>query len=164
MSQPVKPAMTVRRSFLLTLLAVSAVPLKTFATAVDLTMTVWKDPNCGCCADWVSHLEKNGFTVKVVDTGNQAIRSQLGIPPKFGSCHTALIQGYIIEGHVPSTDILRLLKEKPHALGLAVPGMPIGSPGMDGPEYKNRRDPYDVLLIQREGSAIVFSSHAMPKT
>ena len=92
------------------------------------------------------------------------MRLQLGMPPKFGSCHTALIQGYVIEGHVPSADILRLLKEKPRALGLAVPGMPIGSPGMDGPEYKNRRDPYDVLLIQREGSAIVFSSHAMPKT
>ena len=92
MSQPVKPAMTVRRSFLLTLLAVSAVPLKTFATAVDLTMTVWKDPNCGCCADWVSHLEKNRFAVNVVDTGNQAMRLQLGMPPKFGSCHTAMFE------------------------------------------------------------------------
>ena len=73
MSHPVKPIMTIRRSFLLTLLAVSAVPLKTFATAVDLTMTVWKDPNCGCCADWVSHLDKSGFAVQVFDTGNQAI-------------------------------------------------------------------------------------------
>ncbi len=163
MSHPVQPVMMVRRSFLLTLLAVTAVPLEAFASASDLSMTVWKDPNCGCCADWVSHLEKNGFAVKVVDTGNQAMRSQLVMPTKFGSCHTALIQGYVIEGHVPSGDILRLLKEKPRALGLAVPGMPIGSPGMDGPEYKNRRDPYDVLLIQRGGGATVFSSYAVPK-
>lgn len=150
---------TMRRKFLITLLALISAPLGAFATTSDRSVTVWKDPNCGCCADWVKHLEKNGFAVTVVETGNQAVRMQLGIPPKFGSCHTAVIQGYVIEGHVPATDIQRLLKEKPRALGLAVPKMPIGSPGMDGPEYKGRRDPYDVLLIQKDGSSAVFSSN-----
>lgn len=159
MNQLLKKNTLERRSFLLTLLALSASPLGALAANADRTMTVWKDPMCGCCAEWVTHLEKNGFVVKVVDKGNQAIRTQLGVPPKFGSCHTAVIQGYVIEGHVPGADIQRLLKEKPRALGLAVPKMPIGSPGMDGPEYQGRRDPYEVLLIQKDGSATVFSKY-----
>ena len=159
MNQPFKKNALERRSFLLTLLALGASPLGALADNADRTMTVWKDPLCGCCAEWVTHLEKNGFVVKVVDKGNQAIRAQLGVPPKFGSCHTAVIQGYVIEGHVPGADIQRLLKEKPRALGLAVPKMPIGSPGMDGPEYQGRRDPYEVLLIQKDGSATVFSKY-----
>lgn len=159
MNHPLKKSASGRRSFLMTLLALTAAPLGALAAASDRMMTVWKDPDCGCCAEWVKHLEKNGFVVKVVDTGNQAIRTQLGVPPKFGSCHTALIQGYVIEGHVPSADIQRLVKEQPRALGLAVPKMPIGSPGMDGPEYKGRRDPYEVLLIQKDGGSSVFSSH-----
>jgi hypothetical protein len=81
------------------------------------------------------------------------------MPQKFGSCHTALVQGYVIEGHVPVADIQRLLKEKPKALGLSVPGMPIGSPGMDGPAYGGRRDAYQVLLIQRDGSNTVFNTY-----
>jgi hypothetical protein len=160
MNQPLKKNMLQRRSFLFMLLALSASPLGALAANADRTMTVWKDPLCGCCAEWVTHLEKNGFVVKVVDKGNQAIRAQLGVPPKFGSCHTAVIQGYVIEGHVPAADIQRLIKEKPRALGLAVPKMPIGSPGMDGPEYQGRRDPYEVLLIQKDGSATVFSKYA----
>ena len=86
-------------------------------------------------------------------------RRRIGLADRFGSCHTALVGGYVIEGHVPAADILRLLREKPDALGLAVPGMPIGSPGMDGPEYKGRRDPYDVLLVSRGGATRVFQSH-----
>jgi hypothetical protein len=82
------------------------------------------------------------------------------MPQKFGSCHTALIQGYVIEGHVPAADIQRLLKERPQALGLAVPGMPIGSPGMDGPAYGGRRDAYQILLIQKNGTATVFNSYS----
>ena len=120
---------------------------------------VWKDPNCGCCKDWIAHLEKNGFATTVIDQGNNAARARLGMPQKFGSCHTALIQGYVIEGHVPAADIHRLLKEKPKALGLSVPGMPVGSPGMDGPSYDNRRDAYQVLLIQRDGSTTVFNTY-----
>ncbi len=122
-------------------------------------MEVWKDPNCGCCHDWISHVEQNGFKAKVFDTGNNAVRIRLGMPQKLGSCHTALVQGYVIEGHVPAQDILRLLKEKPQALGLAVPGMPIGSPGMDGPAYGGRRDRYDVLLVLKDGSSRVFQRY-----
>ena len=123
-------------------------------------MEVWKDPNCGCCKDWITHVEQNGFKAKVFDTGNNAARARLGLSHKLGSCHTAVVQGYVIEGHVPAREIQRLLKEKPQALGLAVPGMPVGSPGMDGPAYGGRRDRYDVLLVLRDGSTRVFQSYA----
>lgn len=123
---------------------------------------VWKSPTCGCCKDWVTHLESHGFTVKVNDTGNTAVRKRLKVAEQYGSCHTALVGGYAIEGHVPARDIQRLLKERPAAVGLAVPGMPIGSPGMDGPEYGNQKDPYDVLLLRADGSAAVFASHNKP--
>ncbi len=83
----------------------------------------------------------------------------MGLDDKFGSCHTALVGGYVIEGHVPARDVQRLLKDKPRALGLAVPGMPVGSPGMDGSEYNGLKDPYDVLLVQRGGAASVFQSY-----
>lgn len=119
----------------------------------------WKDPNCGCCQDWVDHLTAHGFQVKVIDEGNAEMRKRLGMPQKYGSCHTARVQGYVIEGHVPAADILRLLKERPRALGLAVPGMPLGSPGMDGPAYGGRNQRYDVLLVARDGSTTVFNTH-----
>ena len=120
---------------------------------------VWKDPNCGCCKDWIKHLEQSGFRTTVFETGNNSARASLGMPQKYGSCHTARVGGYVIEGHVPAADIQRLLKEKPQTLGLAVPGMPIGSPGMDGPEYKGRKDRYDVLLVQKDGTSRVFQTH-----
>lgn len=120
---------------------------------------VWKDPSCGCCKDWVSHLESNGFAVRVFETGNDAARTRLGVPDKLGSCHTALVGGYAIEGHVPAREIHRLLKERPAAIGLSVPGMPVGSPGMDGAIYGGRKDPYAVLLIQRDGSTRVYQSY-----
>jgi hypothetical protein len=123
------------------------------------SVQVWKDPNCGCCKDWVEHLQQNGFETIVFDEGNTSARSRLGMPRQFGSCHTALVQGYVIEGHVPAADIQRLLSDKPTALGLAVPGMPIGSPGMDGAVYGGRRDPYDVLLIQRNGAHSIFNAY-----
>ncbi len=113
---------------------------------------VWKDPNCGCCQLWVDYLQSHGFAVQVHDTGNNGARAQLGMPRELGSCHTALVAGYVIEGHVPVDDLLRLLRERPAALGLAVPRMPIGSPGMDSPIYQGRRDAYDVLLVRRDGS------------
>lgn len=122
-------------------------------------MEVWKDPDCGCCGDWVTHLQGNGFAVRVYDTGNSAARSRLGVPAKFDSCHTALVSGYAIEGHVPAREIRRLLKERPQAVGLSVPGMPVGSPGMDGAVYGNRRDPFDVLLIAKDGSTQVYQSY-----
>ena len=126
-----------------------------FATSPP-AMEVWKDPSCGCCKDWVEHMEANGFRVKVHDTGNNAVRAQLRIDRKYGSCHTAVVGGYAIEGHVPAADVLRLLKDKPAAIGLAAPGMPVGSPGMDGEVYGGRKDTYDVVLLARDGGASVY--------
>lgn len=123
------------------------------------SVDVWKDPQCGCCHDWVAHLEGAGFTVRIFDSGNEQARRRLGLPGRYASCHTARVDGYVIEGHVPAADIRRLLATRPAALGLAVPGMPVGSPGMDGPAYGGRRDPYEVLLIGRDGSAQVFARY-----
>lgn len=121
---------------------------------------VWKDPSCGCCKDWVAILEQAGFPVRVFETGNNAMRAQLGIPTKLGSCHTARVEGYAIEGHVPVREIQRLLREKPKAIGLTVPGMVVGSPGMDGPFYKGRKDPYSVLLVLPNGESSVYQKYA----
>ena len=147
-----------RRRFVAAIAAACTVPA--LATQHDkLLIEVWKDPSCGCCKDWVKHLEANGFAVRVFETGNTAMRSQLGIPAPLGSCHTARVGGYAVEGHVPAREIHRLLKERPAAVGLAVPAMPVGSPGMDGPEYRGRRDPYDVLLVAKGGRSTVFQSY-----
>ena len=120
---------------------------------------VWKDPTCGCCEDWVLHMEKSGFVVRVNDSGNQAARKRLGIPAALGSCHTATVGGYALEGHVPAKDVQRLLREKLQAIGLAVPGMPVGSPGMDGAIYQGRKDPFDVLLMLPGGGTRVYQSY-----
>lgn len=121
-----------------------------------IALNVWKSPSCGCCADWVKHLKHNGFKVTVHDTGNTAARARLGIPASFGSCHTGSVAGYAIEGHVPAREIHKLLAQRPTAVGLAVPQMPAGSPGM---EQGDSRDPYDVLLVTRDGRASVFASY-----
>ena len=120
---------------------------------------VWKSPTCGCCKDWVTHLEANGFEVRTHDEGNTDARQRLGMPLRYGSCHTASIGGYAIEGHVPAREIRRLLKERPAALGLAVPAMPVGSPGMDGPAYGQRKDPYVVLLVAKDGSTTAYQHY-----
>jgi len=148
-----------RRRSLLGMVAMGAASIAVAAKPQILEIQVWKDPNCGCCNAWIEHLEKNGFSLSVIDAGNNAARARLGLPQKFASCHTGLVQGYVIEGHVPAADIRRLIKEKPDAIGIAVPGMPIGSPGMDGPDYGKQRDPYQVLLIQKNGSSKVFNSY-----
>jgi hypothetical protein len=140
------------------IVAVATLPLLARAQGRTL-VEVWKSPTCGCCKDWIAHLEANGFASKVHDTGNTGMRGRLGIPVALGSCHTALVGGYAIEGHVPAADLRRLLAERPQAIGLAVPGMPVGSPGMDGAVYGGRRDPYDVLLVGRDGSTRVFTSY-----
>ena len=147
-----------RRRFVAAIAAAFAAPAVAKQHAAPL-VEVWKDPSCGCCKDWIKHLEANGFAVRVFETGNAAARSRLGLPAKFGSCHTASVGGYVVEGHVPAREIQRLLKDRPAALGLAVPAMPVGSPGMDGPEYGGRRDPYDVLLVQRDGRSAVYQSY-----
>lgn len=118
------------------------------AAAKAPVVQVYKTPTCGCCSQWVSHLEDNGFTVQAHDVPSTAdYRQKAGIPVNMGSCHTATVGGYAIEGHVPAADIKRLLKEKPAAVGLAVPGMPMGSPGMEAAHS----DAYAVVLIQKNG-------------
>lgn len=146
-----------RREFIAVSLA--ALAASAIAAAAPVNLEVWKAPTCGCCKDWISHLESNGFKVKVHDSGNTAARSRLGMPLQLGSCHTALVDGYAIEGHVPAREIRRLLAERPKAIGLAVPGMPVGSPGMDGAAYGARKDPYDVLLVRSDGSTSAYQSY-----
>ena len=131
-------------------------PLLALARSDAGPVTVWKTPNCGCCKEWVAHLRSSGFKVvtnDVKDTG--AIRQKLGLPVKFASCHTAQLGAYVLEGHVPAQEVRRLMREKPKALGLAVPGMPVGSPGM---EVDGSRDAYDVLLVLADGSSRVYQS------
>jgi hypothetical protein len=107
-------------------------------------ITVHKDPTCGCCSGWVEHLQKAGFGTKVSDTRDiDAVKRRLGVPDDLAACHTAEVAGYIVEGHVPAAALKRFLSEKPEAQGLAVPGMPIGSPGMEG----GRPEKYDVVLF-----------------
>jgi hypothetical protein len=129
------------------------------AMGEDFSIEVWKSPTCGCCKDWIAHLEANGFSVTSYDEGSTEAMKRLGVPFKYGSCHTAAIEGYAIEGHVPAREIYRLLEERPDAIGLSVPAMPRGSPGMDGPMYGGVKDPFDVLLIGHDGEATVFQSY-----
>ncbi|AHI29779.1 DUF411 domain-containing protein [Marinobacter similis] len=118
---------------------------------------VYKSPTCGCCEDWVKHLEANGFEVDVTETHNlNPIKRDAGLTPALASCHTAFVGDYVIEGHVPASDIQRLIADAPKARGLSVPGMPIGSPGM---EMGDRKDPYQVLLFNNEGQTRIFSEH-----
>ncbi len=141
-----------RRHWIIAAAALITAPLH---AAAQPEVQVWKSPTCGCCKDWIAHMQAHGFRVTVFDTGNTAMRAKLGLPQSLGSCHTALVDGYVLEGHVPADDVKRLLADKPKALGLAVPGMPVGSPGMDGPVYGGRRDTYDVLLVQADAAGRV---------
>lgn len=136
------------------LAAALGVPL--FAIAANPVIEVYKSATCGCCNEWVKHLKASGFTVKTSNVANPSdYRETAGIPNQFGSCHTGMVGAYAIEGHVPASEIKRLLAEKPKAAGLAVPAMPMGSPGMEGP----RKDPFDVLLIQANGRATVYAHY-----
>ena len=111
-------------------------------------VTVSKDPNCGCCTAWADHLRAAGFPVKVAESADmRAVKSRLGVPHELASCHTAEVASYVLEGHVPASAVVRLLREKPQAKGLAVPGMPIGSPGMEGGEPET----YNVILFGQNG-------------
>ncbi|MDQ3025113.1 MAG: DUF411 domain-containing protein [Pseudomonadota bacterium] len=143
-----------RRGFIVALAAALAVP---GALAQQLPLVeVWKSDSCGCCGEWIKHLQKNGFTTRVHSVADAApMRRALGIPDQLGSCHTAKVGGYAIEGHVPAGDIKRLLAEKPAARGLAAPGMPAGSPGMDLPNSP----PYEVLLVRKDASTVRYARH-----
>lgn len=147
-----------RRLFLNTSCALAVLAtLPTRAIEPSKVVQVFKSATCGCCGNWVNHMRSAGFTVQVTDVADTtAARKRLGMPDRFGSCHTATVDGYAIEGHVPATEVKRLLNLKTKAIGLAVPGMPPGSPGM---EVRARRDPYQVLLIDASGQSSVFASY-----
>ena len=131
--------------------------LSTRAAASWPAIDVFKSASCGCCGAWVEHLKAAGFDVRVTDVDDTAAaRKRYGMPDAFGSCHTGTVGGYVLEGHVPAAEVKRLLAVKPRAVGLAVPGMPVGSPGM---EVGTRRDPYDVLLVDRSGRSTVFAHY-----
>jgi hypothetical protein len=128
------------------------------AAAKPVIMAVYKTPTCGCCAKWVEHMKQNGFTVHVTDLNDlSSIKTKHGVPGKLQSCHTAVVDGYVVEGHVPASDVKRLLKERPAAAGLALPGMPAGSPGMEVPG--RAPDAYEVLTFDRKGESRVFAKH-----
>lgn len=120
------------------------------------SVDVYKSLYCGCCGKWVDHIKAAGFKVRTHEVNDvPAARQHLGMPERLGSCHTAKVASYVVEGHVPATDIQRLLKERPKALGLAVPSMPPGSPGMESP----RPMPYQTLLVQPDGKTSVYARH-----
>jgi hypothetical protein len=125
--------------------------------AVDpQVIQVYKSPTCGCCQKWVDYVRRQGFKVTVSDVSDlNSVKRGLGVPSEAASCHTAVVGGYFIEGHVPAEDITRLLAEHPNIAGLAVPGMPIGSPGMEGPNAR----PYSVFAVQKDGKLTVFAEH-----
>lgn len=126
------------------------------AQAAGPLVEVFKSPYCGCCGKWAEHMRAAGFTIKLTETRDvTAQRERLGMPPGVASCHTATVAGYVLEGHVPAADVRRLLKEKPKARGLAVPAMPMGSPGMEG----GQAVPYETLLVKADGSTATFAKH-----
>lgn len=126
------------------------------AAGTSPSVEVWKDATCGCCKGWIALLRKAGYPVTAHDSGNLAARAKAGIARQYGSCHTAIVEGYAIEGHVPVREIQRLLKERPDAIGLAVPGMVVGSPGM---EQGGRVEPYTVLLLHRDGGSSSYAKY-----
>ena len=143
--------------------AVAAVIFGTFAAAVILraqtsqapTISVVRDTGCGCCLNWVAHLQRAGFKATVTESPNRAAGSK--VPAALRSCHTGMVDGYLIEGHVPVADIKRLLQTRPKVLGIAVPGMPAGTPGMEVPG--GAVTPYDVIAFDAAGRSSVFTSH-----
>ena len=143
-----------RRELLVAVTVLGATSLRLNAQQAA-RVEVYKDPTCGCCGVWVTHLRAHGFAPVVTDTPNMsAVKDKYKVAAPLRSCHTALVGGYVIEGHVPAADIQRMLKEKPKVLGLAVPGMPVGSPGMEGPGGK----PYDVVTFDAAGKTAVYST------
>ena len=139
------------------LVGVALVPASGAQDALP-SVTVYKSPTCGCCSKWIEHMQANGFAVKSLDVQDVgAIKNQYGVPANAGSCHTALVGGYVVEGHVPAASVKRMLTEKPRIRGIAVPGMPLGSPGMEVPT--GQVDRYDVVSFDRTGTVRVFDRH-----
>lgn len=150
-------AMTIRSIFLTALSVVALLgPSASAAPTLPPEVQVYKTPTCDCCSKWVEHLEGAGFRVRVQDrTDLTPIKRQAKVPPALAACHTAFVDGYVIEGHVPADTVKRLLAERPKIAGLVVPGMPQGSPGME----TGRVEPYDVLSLQLDGTTVVFERH-----
>lgn len=130
---------------------------ETLSASKPVDIIVYRSPSCKCCGKWLEHLKKNNFNVKDIVTDDvQAIKNKYGVSEEMASCHTAIVDGYVIEGHVPANDIMKLLKTKPKIVGIAVPGMPSGTPGM---EMGGRKDPYNVMSFDRENHYQVFNSY-----
>ena len=147
------------RAMLVGVLAMTVVTVSPLAQGKAGTVAVYKTPTCGCCSLWVKHLEQHGFTTKVSDMDSvEEVKNTYNVPRQARSCHTAVIDGYAIEGHVPAADVQRLLKERPRGvIGLAVPGMPIGSPGMEVQGMSAQQ--YNVLAFDKNGQVTVFAKH-----
>lgn len=129
--------------------------------AQPIPLQLYKNPDCGCCTAWAEHMRAAGFAVTVTETTDAGpVRRRFGMPERFAGCHSAVVAGYVVEGHVPADDVKRLLRTRPAAVGLSVPGMPVGSPGM---EAGDRHDPYDVLVIDRQGQGSVFAHYPKAK-
>lgn len=139
------------------LIAVASAPISRPTSSSAIEVTVFKSPTCGCCKNWVEHLREHAFTVVAKDTSDlTSVKRTFRVPDALQSCHTAFVNGYVVEGHVPAEDIRRMLKEKPKIAGIAVAGMPAGSPGMEmGP----RKDAYTVMAFQRDGRTSVYARH-----
>ena len=137
-------------------LAATALSFAACDSAPGTLVSVYKTPTCGCCKKWVEHLKANGFSVETTDLPDvRPIKTANGVPAQLQSCHTALVDGYVVEGHVPAEDLRRLLEERPDVLGIAVPKMPVGSPGMEGPHPV----PYEVLSFDAQGKTRTFATH-----
>lgn len=146
--------MQTRRSFLLSAAALAVTGRRLFAKGPPSVLTVYKDPNCGCCVKWIEHMSKSGFVVTVRDVSNMdEIKKTMRVPAALQSCHTGVIDRYVVEGHVPADVVKKFLAEKPAMLGLAVPGMPSGSPGMEG----GRVDHYDIIAFDRDGKTKAYA-------
>ncbi|MGV8991387.1 MAG: DUF411 domain-containing protein [Thiobacillus sp.] len=144
-------------TFLRSLLLVGVFAPTAWAASEAPVVDVYKSPTCGCCSKWVDHLKANGFTVRSHDTQDVAAHKvRLGVPAGYGACHTAQVNGYMVEGHVPAKEIKRMLKQKPRVRGLAVPAMPMGSPGM---ETTGHKDSYDVFVVNRDGSTQTYAHY-----
>jgi hypothetical protein len=156
MKTNLRKAFAVGTAFLALTLVTGAATSAVNPTPAQTKITVYKDPGCLCCKNWIEHLIKHGYGVDAKDTPAMAeVKHTLGVPDALTSCHTAVVNGYLIEGHVPAADIARLLKQKPKVAGLAVPGMPMGSPGMEGPSKQH----YQVLSFDKNGKTKVFASY-----
>ncbi len=151
-----------RRNILLSVIILGSVFLAACSTSAesssDSQVTVYKSATCGCCSDWVSYLEDNGFAVTTIETEDMAtVKDNNAVPLELRACHTALIDGYVVEGHVPVDEIKKLVEEKPNILGIAVAGMPPGSPGMDIPGFET--DPFDVVSFDADGNVEIFAQY-----